>query len=178
MIDIKVAPEHRETLERLDKLAVELKTKAVGSGLTAVAKPIKATMKALADEDTGLLRNAIISRRLSGRAAARLKIFGESVKLEPGQVAILIGPNKRQAGFSRARVSNLLEFGTKPHAISPRGRRGLRSVLRIGASGFARKVHHPGVKPTRFMQRSLEQNRSQIETLFFQGVGKRIDKLI
>lgn len=178
MIEIQKDRENARTLERLDKLSVELKSKAVGSGLTSAAKPIKALMKSLAPEDTGKLKQAVNQTRISARASRRLELFGETQTLAPGEVAILIGPNKKVGGRSRAGIASLLEFGTAPHDITPKNRRGLKGILRIGKSGFARKVRHPGIKPRRFMQKSLDMNEAQIEQLFLDGVAKRIDKLM
>ena len=167
--------EHNDSIRRLAMLKDELKNKAVGSGLTRVAGPIKKTMQSLAGEQTGELKGAINQRRISARAARRLELFGDTVSLNPGEVAILIGPNKKTPGFPRAAVSNFLEFGTKPHMIRPRRRGG---VLNLRQQGFRRVVRHPGIRPTRFMQRSLEQNRDQIEDLFYEGVNRRIGKLL
>ena len=173
MIEIKA--DTQDALRRMELVSDELKSKAVGSGLTAAAKPIKATMAQLTPVDQGDLKRAVNQRRVSGRAAARLSLFGDSVRLAPGQVAILIGPNKKIGKRNQARVGNLLEFGTKAHTIKPRG---LRGVLRIGATGFARKVRHPGIRPIKYMQRSLDANAQQIDDLFIEGVSKRLDKLI
>tara|TARA_A100001201_G_scaffold143757_1_gene147249 strand:+ start:120 stop:647 length:528 start_codon:yes stop_codon:yes gene_type:complete len=175
VIDIKQSKETGSTLQRLDKLSVELKTKAVASGLTAAAKPIKAMMKATAPADTGKLRQAINQLRVSARASRRLDLFGETQTLAPGQVAILIGPNKKVQGKRRAGIANMLEFGTKAHEIKPRK---MNLFLRIGATGIARKVRHPGIKANPFMQRALDANASTIQANFVQGVGKRIDKLL
>lgn len=62
-----------------------------------------------------------------------------------------------EAGFA----APFLEFGTKPHTITPQvarvlawgGARRLSGTLRAGASAthFAMIVHHPGTKPYPFM---------------------------
>ena len=175
MINLKLAPEHKETVKRLEKIEDELKRKAVGSGLTAAAKPIKATMAALTPVDTGALKKSINQLRISGKASRRLSLFNETIQLRPDQIAIIVGPNKRVDNRRRSSLAHILEFGARAHRIAPTAGRGL---LRLGNEGFARTVNHPGIKGSRYMQRALEQNEGQIEELFFQGAAKRLDKLL
>lgn len=174
MIDVKPASKNSETLRRIELLEDALQTKVVGSGLTAAAKPIKAMMKQLAPEQTGALKKAIGQSRLSGRAASRLNLFGESVRLMPGQVAILIGPNRKVGKRRLAGLGSIQEFGSKRHFIRPKKRGG---VLKIGRNSFARFVRHPGTKATNFMKKSLDANASEIDDLFMRGMTKRLDRI-
>src|SRR5207249_808057 len=62
-----------------------------------------------------------------------------------------------------ARYAGFVEFGTRPHEITPRVRKALRwaaspagrrlsGAPRVGASVmFAKRVHHPGTKPHPFL---------------------------
>lgn len=53
-----------------------------------------------------------------------------------------------------------VEYGTKPHVITPKRGKALR--FRVGGKYvFARKVNHPGSKPNPFVRRSVNKIRSQ-----------------
>ena len=49
-----------------------------------------------------------------------------------------------------------VEFGTKPHTISPKNRKMLAFKVN-GVTVFARKVKHPGGKPYPYMQPAFEE---------------------
>lgn len=176
MIGVELSPAHAKTVARLQELRDELQKKAVGSGLTAAAKPLKAAMAALAPSQTGKLKRSIGQVRLSKGAGQRLGLIGTSKVEDAGIVAILVGPVRRVDKSVRAgRLANILEEGAKPHRIRPKTARGL---LKLRGGLFARSVMHPGIRATHFMQRALQQVEPQIEDLFFKGVEARIGKLL
>ncbi len=90
------------------------------------------------------------------------------------------GPTVKYAPF--------VEFGTRPHEIRPRNAKALswggastgkyvtaasgRSYFKGGAVGsrsFATVVHHPGTKPSRFMERIVKKSNDDIDKVFAQA---------
>ncbi len=59
-----------------------------------------------------------------------------------------------------------VEEGTKPHTILPRHTQALRWFGPWGAPIFAKRVEHPGTKPTHFIKRTREQCRKLLKTLW------------
>jgi len=51
--------------------------------------------------------------------------------------------------YSNAEYAPYLEFGTRPHIIKPVRRKALKFLYK-GKIVFAKKVHHPGTKPSPF----------------------------
>lgn len=167
----------QETLELLDLVSDELKTKVIRRGLDVASKPIVDTMRAMAPNKTGMLRTAINRTKLSDRAANRLDLFGHGpVSVSAGTQAVLIGPNRNIGGIKRAHVANFLEEGTKgPYVIKPkRGKRGLR----LGNGKFVTKVNHPGVRARRFMAAAHKAGEDGFEDRFFKGMSDRLKKLV
>lgn len=155
--------DHGQVARDLNNLETDLKTKVVRSGLTEVAKPIARNMKRLAPKDQGDLVRSINRRSLSARAGRRINLWGNdrAAQLERGQVAVLIGANKKVSGRTLNRLAAWHEFGTK--SFTNKGR--------------FEGTQNPGIKATRFISRSLTTSQSQIERLFYKGVARRLDKL-
>jgi HK97 gp10 family phage protein len=55
-----------------------------------------------------------------------------------------------------------VEYGTRPHTITPKSGNFLAWKGKSGKMVFARKVNHPGSKPYPYMQPALENNRDEI----------------
>lgn len=63
--------------------------------------------------------------------------------------------------------------GSKPHIITPKN----KSVLAFKKDGkmiFARKVNHPGNKPNKFVERTVNKTESKVNSLF----SKALDNII
>jgi hypothetical protein len=73
-------------------------------------------------------------------------------------------------------VGHILEGGAKPHLI--KAKKG-KSLFIPGASGPIKQVHHPGVKPYKYLEGTINdmENSGEIETLFSQGVRQAIEEL-
>lgn len=174
MTQIEIQFEGSEkAVKQLGELEEELKTKAVRAGLSPLATEVRKRMQTLAPDDTGVLKQSINRTSISGRAAARLKIFGQTPKLNPGEVALLIGPNKRVGGVRRSSIAHLIEGGTKPHTLTPKR----ASVLRF-RDGFAKSVDHPGTRGQPFMEPALDSvDGSRGRELFDKGLERHLRKL-
>jgi len=66
-----------------------------------------------------------------------------------------------------------LEYGTKPHDITPKRKKILISTH--GDNFVSKKVSHPGVKKLAFMRRSFQQSKNA-EKAFIKRVKQRINK--
>jgi hypothetical protein len=58
-------------------------------------------------------------------------------------------------GSTRIDYTAYVNNGTRPHMISARNKKYLRFVTSGGQIVFAKRVHHPGTKPTYFIDRSM-----------------------
>jgi HK97 gp10 family phage protein len=166
MISLKADDQLSTLLNALSELESVMSNKVVRSGLVALSKPIKKSMAAHAPRNQGYLAQSINHKSLTKRQKSRLSMAN-------GDVALLIGPNKKVNGFSQSRKANLVEHGVKAHDITSKGK-----PLTIGGSGFAvGKIKHPGIKADPFMANALQDNESNVSGLFYQGMAKSLDRI-
>lgn len=69
--------------------------------------------------------------------------------------------------------SGFLEDGTHAHTIEPKSAGALRFVV-AGTVRFARRVHHPGTKPTYFMRDARDEGEQQLVRFVEAGVNRAI----
>lgn len=167
-IDIKVEGVPG-ALARLDMMGQDLQRKGVAAGLAPLSTAIRKRMVQETPVDQNIMRKAINTSQLNDRQAQRIRLNGRFVGLKAGQVARLIGPNKRVNGRRRAQFAHLVEGGTKPHKIRPKEPGG---KLQLRNGQFVDEVDHPGTKPNPFMQRSLKAVDGQAKFLFERGLHR------
>lgn len=179
MVNITFAPNPESVIRRLQSFSSELQNKALSSGLSGAAAPIKKRMKQLVPVQPGggALKRSIGHRQLSVSARARIGV--------PADVkAVIVGPIRRVADpkYKRNPGSKIqqgfkaywMEYGTKGGYTIPKKS---DKFVNIGGN-VRREVTHPGVRsPSRFVSRSFDQTRSQVEKAFFVALSKRLDKL-
>ena len=121
----------RELDNFLQQLPVKVERNIMRSALRAGANEFKKEAQSKVPVDTGALRRSLkVSTRVKGSTVtATLKASGK------------IAPH-----------AHLVEFGTKPHKIAPKGKKG---ALLIG-SNVVGAVNHPGAKPKPFMRPSFD----------------------
>ena len=186
--DIKIEPDVKHIVRRMDSFADELQNKAMTSGLSAAASPIKKRMKMLAPQQSGggALKKSIGHKQLSRSEKA---VMGVPID----QRGILVGPIRKVADPQYARSPGKkigqgykaywLEFtGARRHKIPlKRGRTGSRKhkVIKFtrGDGKFATQVMHPGFGRHKFIGPALNSTGGQIENSFYSGMSKRLDKL-
>lgn len=66
--------------------------------------------------------------------------------------------------------------GTRPHVITPKNAKMLRFVVN-GQVVYARMVHHPGTKPNRFDERTVEKATPALRVLMLEN-GRSIVRLM
>ena len=118
-----------------DKAPVEVR-KQLAKGVTTEARAIQSEAKALAQHESGQLQKDIIIRRKNKGLTAIVGVFSAT----------------------RGYIARFLTFGVKPHLIVPRG----TGFLKI-AGGFAKVVHHPGIKPHDFLLGPSQQRREKFQ---------------
>lgn len=69
-----------------------------------------------------------------------------------------------------------VEYGTKAHVITPRRAKAL-AFMGKGGMVFAKKVNHPGTKPSPFLQPAMENNEGKIVELFRQAMQRVLNKV-
>lgn len=126
--------------------------------------------------EKNILRSAL-------RAGAN--VFKEAVK---ANIPVVEGDLKRSArvttktkkgtiyaylkiGGRKAPHAHLLEFGTRPHKINPKGAGGLK----IGAQ-FVGAVNHPGAKPHPFARNAFDEKPRQAIAAVAAQIRKRLTK--
>lgn len=79
------------------------------------------------------------------------------------------------------------EYGAKPHDIGPRTRKALRIPKTVGNISdvgpvadvtFTKKVHHPGITPTHFLSRAIDEGEDDALEAMRKQYWKRIQKLL
>jgi hypothetical protein len=78
-----------------------------------------------------------------------------------------------KAGGSQARYALFVEEGTHPHEIAARRREWLR-FEQNGQVRFAKRVHHPGTKPTNFMLSARDKAEERLTTWVSNGITNAI----
>lgn len=59
------------------------------------------------------------------------------------------------AGSKKIDYTAYVNYGTRPHTIAARNKQYLRFVTSSGQIVFAKRVQHPGTKPTYFIDRAM-----------------------
>lgn len=67
-----------------------------------------------------------------------------------------------------------LEYGTKPHTITPKNKQALAFVSKGGDQVIVKSVQHPGTKAYRVFQETLEENYNTI----FAIIQEELDKAL
>lgn len=99
------------------------------------------------------------------------------VPLKTGFLRESITSSTTPSGFTvypTAKYAEFVDKGTGPHTIFPSGARALRFETPWGGEVFAKRVQHPGTRPTFFIQRTadavvgklVEQLRSILERVY------------
>lgn len=125
--------------------------------------------------------------RLDGRQARMVQaisrwqaVAGDTVLREAQRIiAVRTGATRRSLYYqasgtvvkvgSNSVVAKWLNNGTSPHTIRPVRAQALR-FQSGGRTVFAKVVHHPGTRATRFLQRALEAKRIFVVDLLRQYV--------
>ena len=145
---INVEVDQEQLLKDLQAMEEGLQGKAIRQALTPAIKPIRDAMKALAPEDEGALKKSIGVRTLRESTKARLSI-------NTSTVAVIVGPLKKvdeeRGGVTKKRNQGYkgiwLEFGTKNATAHP------------------------------FMGPAIDQGEGDMQTRFFQGLQKALNKI-
>ena len=189
--DIKIEPDIKHILQRMDAFSDELQNKAMTSGLSAAASPIKKRMKGLAPTRSGggALRDSISHKQLSKSEKAVMGVPLDQRGILVGPIKKVVDPlyQRKKEGapkkIGQGYKAYWLEFtGAKRHVIPLR--RGDKSKRRHkiikftrGDGKFATQVMHPGFSRHKFIGPSLSSAGSQVEEGFYTGMSKRLDKL-
>lgn len=121
----------RELDDMLRTLAPKIERNIMRSALRAGANVFKKEAQATVRVNTGTLRRSLVvsTRQKGGTVTASVKARGK------------IAPH-----------AHLVEFGTRPHKIAPKGQKG---ALKIGTNVVG-AVEHPGSKPKPFMRPAFD----------------------
>ncbi len=140
----------RQLDELLRTLSVKVEKNILRSALRAGANEFKAAVKANIPVVEGALK-----------ASVRV-----TTKTKRGTIYAYL-----KSGGRKAPHAHLVEFGTRPHRIAPKGAGGLR----IG-SAFVGAVDHPGAKPHPFARTAFDEKPQQAIAAVAAQIRKRLTK--
>jgi hypothetical protein len=176
VIEIQPAEENQETLRELRALSEGLQEKAIRAALHKAAKPVVDAMRIHAPDDrrTAGSRLARAINKTQARTGNKVATGAgrRYIKLEQGEVGLIIGPNKKVEGRSVKGIALATEFGARPHKISARNNK----FLRIGRKIIRGSIQHPGIKARHWMGQALESSGAAFDQLFYNGLEAWIEK--
>lgn len=153
----------RELAAKLKRMDRDVRTKELDRAGRAGSTIIRNEAKLLAPVESGLLRDAIISRKQRKLSTTYSSAY-----------AVGVG--------SKAWYFPLVEFGTQPHTIRARRSKVLASnAVTSIATGQTRKagyfgtvVHHPGTSANPFFRRAWEGKKRSAVIVFRDTLRRRI----
>lgn len=149
---INIEFDQKQLLKQLQEMEEGLQGKLIRKALTPAVRPILQAMKSLVPTDEGNLKRSLGVSRLSDRAQNRLGI--QSINRQ--QVAILLG------SVRKVRVT----YSTGKTVRKTQGYKALWQEY-----GTERMQSNP------FLEPALSQGESGMQTRFFQGLQKAINKI-
>lgn len=188
MIDFDFNPSIKALNKQLEKLEAALQDKGQKAGMRAAAAPLKKAMKVHAPSRTGRVKKSITHQLISGRKRKNLEVMVgkgqvDKVTLTDAQYALMVGPNRKVAGINPSYYAHITEFGAKAHTITVR-KKNQGKTLRMSRTSstqsnffFAKgAVSHPGLSGMGWMAKSHDSAASQINSGFYSGLKKYLDK--
>lgn len=147
--DIVGAAELQKTLR---ELPVQIEKNVLRGALRVAGKVFEAEAESLVPVDDGDLKESI---RVSAGAKRNGRVWAHV-----------------KAGGKKAPHAHLVEFGTRPHEIRPKG-----AVSLFFAGIFSKVIQHPGSKPQSFMRRAFDRKAAAAIAAFVDYAKGRIEKL-
>lgn len=183
MIELSTLPQNAANLETLRSLSADLQQKGVRSSLHAAGKPLIQALKSTAPNDNltagNRLAEAINKTVAKPGRAVRTGAGKRYVKPESQETALLVGPNKKVSGKYVGYIGWFLEEGTKAHKIGPKysnKNKRLKIWNNVRTFSGGRTVNHPGAIKRNWQTRALQQAQPQMESAFYTGLAKWIEK--
>lgn len=126
-----------------------------------------------------LMTNAMVASTTGVQNDAK-RVRAGSFKNQTGDLRRSItrrveGPHKGVI-FTDVKYAPYVEFGTKPHVITPKNKKFL--VFKSGGrTVFAKKVNHPGTRAYNYMRDAFEENKPKIAKIYDQLALKVVKEL-
>lgn len=157
-VDIKgLAELERDLLKLGDKMAKSVTRKAMSKARKVVVKEARNRVPVR----HGALKKSIGAKRITrSRTQSLTDIIG--ARSRPSTV------NGKKV--NPAMYAHLVEFGTKPHAIKPKG----GGLLRVPGVGAVASVNHPGARPQPFMRPAWMSKRNTTLRTFINEYRKGV----
>lgn len=181
-LEIEISPKNlTKEMEFLKKIEKGFRGPFVRAAVMAGATPVVKRMKTLAPREFGILKNSINKRELNARLLR--KFFGlKRDSRSPDQATYVVGPNAAigRVFFNRATLAYWNAYGVRPHAIGRKGGRMLNLNMGNPTKKFRRMgpgVWHPGIRGSNFMERAMNQSRSEIHDSFNKALGRKLKPL-
>lgn len=136
----------------LSELPVNIEKNIVRGGLRAGGQVIEKAIQDRIPVDEGDLKESLrvtAGAKKGGRVYAHVK-----------------------TGGPKARHAHLVEFGTKPHEIRPKG-----AISLFFAGVFSKLIQHPGAKPQPFMRPGFDSSAGRAVQAIGEYIGTRVEKL-
>lgn len=184
LLSLEISEVNAESIRRLNTMEAGLQDKALYRAVRGAAKPVNDAMVASAPDDPATPGSSLalavnILRLKDGQRIKLGRGVQSRAQLEPGVVAAVVGPNRGRVTIGDSKfnlrplqqVALWAEHGTDPHRLGNR-----KFSLRIGGKFIKGPIEHPGARPKRWMQGSLDLSSSQIPAAFYASLKKFLEK--
>lgn len=124
-------------------------------------------------------RSILKTRSTTGLLASSLGVV-QRANRRRGTVYSIVGPmtgfKDPATGENPANIAHLVEFGTKPHLIAPKGQSGALKIKRgVGPAVYVEgAVRHPGARAKPFMRPAYDTKGREVVKIVEQEIGKSI----
>ncbi|WIX34145.1 HK97 gp10 family phage protein [Salinicola sp. JS01] len=163
------AEQMAEVHKDLEGLAADMQAKAVRTGLVSAVSPVKRAAKQNVSVLTGDLRQSIGHRLLSKSARGRLGIADD-------RVAIVVGPTRKVNGYAQDFIAGLVETGVEPSTRTVRRNLKSHRARKRDGKWVTYSYRHPGQKAAPFLGPALSQHGDEMDTRFYQGLTRYLEK--
>lgn len=172
---MQIKTEYEQLIKDLNKLDEKTIQKALGAGLTASAKPVKLSIGGLTPIETGILKGSLSHRTLTKKQKAMIGLGGEDRAVSVGLIkqTAWVKLRKKIDKITLSALVSILDQGAKPHTITSKKPGGF---LKLFGGQMVKSVNHPGVQGSNFMQTAFDSSASGVESQFFNGLRRYLDK--
>lgn len=180
-LNVKMDPDPKVVIQRLETFSEELQDKALKSGLGGAAKVLNDELKKRTPRQPGggALYKSIGRAQLSRRGKASLGLPQALPAVLAGPIRKVVDPKyylRPGAKIYQGFKALWMEFGTKPHKIPSDAKRAAGKTVSFGGGVYS-QVDHPGMTGTRFMSDSWSAAHGRLQAGFYGALAKRLKKL-
>lgn len=173
----------KELARAFDSFVETTQNRLVVAAVKKAGKTVTKSIRSEAPVDTGALKKSIghVVRRYPSRNRVERVMCWVGARLgRKYQYYWSYRGEQHVEQSSRLRIpgnyAHLVEYGTAPHWISPKGHKGAVGTLRIGQRVVAGAVWHPGTPATNFTKKGWLKSRGDAQDKMIKHLRESIKK--